>query len=377
MSSQQPILEYPAAIGSGPIVYQAYNQWSTVAQQAFATAELLAGQIANIQLSPVNFNANFAPQLALSGYPTLPAPTPPPTLNWQSPAVPGLPSFVSVPILPAPQYTSQFFTTLQNTIQAVLATGNIIPASVATQLRERAYTEAYAEELRAVQTAYNEFGARGFYVPSGVLNSMISDARIDARMKRQQINRDVYIQDSLTAIENLRFAITSGIQLQQVSVEVYKAQVEALISTEQVQIANAQLVITQWQAQIQLFDAQLREEVAQIDAAYKTFTAQVEVYRASVEAATAAGQYDERRFQLNLAQEQAIVDTEMKRQDQSFEQMRYLTSVMLEIKKTLAQVQAQLAAAAMSAVNIGASISSSTSEAVDYSLGINYSGQMT
>jgi hypothetical protein len=205
---------------------------------------------------------------------------------------------------------------------------------------------------------------------------MVSDARIDARMKRQQTNRDVYIQDQLTALENVKFAITSGTQLEQVSLEEYKAQLELIIAQENLQIENAKLVILQWQAQIQLFDAQLREEIAQVDTNYKIFMAQVEVFQASVQAATAAGAYDERRFQLNLAQEQAIVDTEMKRQDQQFEQMRYLTSVVLEIKKTLAQVQAQLAAAAMSAVNIGASLSSSTSEAVDYSLGISYSGQM-
>jgi hypothetical protein len=376
MSAQQPILQYPAAAGSEPLVYEAYDAWASKAQQAFALAEQLASAIANITLSPVNFNANFSPQLALSGFPTIAPPVAPPTLNWTPVSVPGLPNFVQIPILPVPAYTSQLFSTLQNTIQTLLQTGNIIPAAVAMQLRERAYTEAYAEELRAVQAAYTEFGDRGFYTPTGVLNSMVSDARIDARMKRQQTNRDVYIQDTLTAIENLRFAITSGIQLEQVSIEEYRAQIELQIAQENVQIANQQLVIAQWTAQIQLFDAQLREEIAQIDSAYKVFMAQVEVYRANVEAATAAGNYDERRFQLNLAQQQAIVDTEMKRQDQQFEQMRYLTSVVLEIKKTLAQVQAQLAAAAMSAVNIGASLSSSTSEAVDYSLGISYSGQM-
>jgi hypothetical protein len=56
--------------------------------------------------------------------------------------------------------------------------------------------------------------------------------------------------------------------------------------------------------------------------------------------------------------------------------MRFITSVMLEIKKTLAAVSSQLASAALSAVNIGASLSSGTSESVGYSLGISYSGQM-
>jgi hypothetical protein len=56
--------------------------------------------------------------------------------------------------------------------------------------------------------------------------------------------------------------------------------------------------------------------------------------------------------------------------------MKYITSVMLEIKKTLAAVSAQLASSAMSAVNIGASLSSSTSESVGYQLDVRYSGEM-
>ena len=83
-----------------------------------------------------------------------------------------------------------------------------------------------------------------------------------------------------------------------------------------------------------------------------------------------------RQFQLNLAQEQAIVQTEMKRQDQQFEQMRYISTIMVEIKRALAEVQSRLASAAMSAVNIGANLSSSSSESLAYNLSLSYNGDL-
>ncbi len=374
-STDQPLLLYPAATGSGPIVYDAYGKWSTIAQQAFATAEKLAQQVANLPILPVNFNAHFDPQIALSSFPTLSAPTPPAGLTYTPPPLPAAPSFINVPIVPPQAYVSQMFDTLKAAVQNLLG-GNPLPASVAAQMRGRAYTEAWAEEQRAVSQAYDEYAARGFYEPGGLLNRRVTEARTDARKKRQQMSRDVFIQEQTVAIENVRMGLTAGVQLEQVSVETYRAQIQFLISSQELEVANARLVIEEWNATVQLYDTRLKGEIARLDETIKIYEAQVEVYKANAQVASAAGEYDNRRFQLNLAQEQAIVDTEMKRQDQNFEQMRYITSVMLEIKKTLATVSAQLASAAMSAVNIGASLSSGTSESVSYALDVNYSGQM-
>ncbi|MGC1549370.1 MAG: hypothetical protein WA777_12645 [Rhodanobacter sp.] len=375
MSSQQPDLMYPASAGSIPIVYAAYDKWSTIAQQAFAQAQLLAQEIANIQMSPVAFNANFDPQIALAPFPTLTKPTVPDDLTFNPPTLPNAPPVITIPILPPAQYVSSLLDTMQSAIATLLG-GNALPPSVAQALRDRAQSDAYAEELRATGQAYDEFAARGFFEPPGQLTRRVTEARADARNKRQQASRDVYIQEQQVAIENLRFAVTSGIQLEGITIDVYKAQAQLEISTAQLEVDQNRLVLDGWRAQVELYDTQLKGELARLDAALKEFQATVQVYEADAQVATAAGEFDNRAFQLNLAQEQAIVDTEMKRQDQQFEQMKYITSVMLEIKKTLAQVGSQLASAAMSAVNIGASASSSTAEAIDYRLSVDYSGQM-
>lgn len=373
--SDTPELLYPAALGSEPIVYAAYDKWSSVAQQAFATAQQLAAQIANIPISPVNFNASFDPQLALAPFPTLAPPSVPDGLSLNEPSDPGQPPVITVPVLPPIDYVSTLLDTLRNTVVFLLG-GNPLPPAVAQALRDRANSQADVEELRAVSQAYDEIASRGFEEPNGLLNRRVMEARADARNKRQQVNRDIFIQEQTVAIENLRFAVASGIQTEQLTVDVFKAKSQLELQTVQVAVEQNRLVLDGWRAQVELFDARLKAEVSRIDALMREFEATVEIYKANAQVATAAGEYDNRRFQLNLSQEQAIVDTEMKRADQTFQQMQYITSVMLEIKKTLATVSAQLASSAMSAINIGASLSSQTSEAVDYSMRIDYSGQM-
>lgn len=371
----QPALLYPAAIGSGPIVYDAYDKWSTIAQQAFATAQQLASQLTNMPLSPVAFNAHFDPQIALTPFPTMAKPSVPAGLEFNPPALPPTPPTITVPTFPPLNYISDLLGTIKTAVVTLLD-GNAMPAGLASALRNRGYSDAYAEEGRAVQQAYDEFAARGFEEPSGQLNRRITEARNDARNKRQQINRDVYIQEQMTAIENLRFAVTSGIQLEGMTVEVFKAQAQLEISEVQIATEQNRLLLDGWRAQVELYDTRMKGEMTRMDGLLKEFQAGVQVYQADAMVATAAGDYDNRRFQLNLSQEEAIVNTEMKRADQGFEQMKYITSVMLEVKKTIAAVSAQLASAAMSAVNIGASLSSGTSESVGYSLGVSYSGSM-
>lgn len=371
----QPALMYPASAGSYPIVYDAYDKWSDIAQKAFANAQLLATQIAQLPIGTVAFNAHFDPQIALPGFPNIAAPTAPDGLSFTPPPLPPGPPIITVPTLPSLSYVSDLLDLMKSTIITLLD-GNPLPASVADALRNRAYSEAYADEARAVDQAFDEFAARGFAEPEGQLNRRVTEARNDARNKRQQINRDIYIQEQTVAIENVRAALNAGVNLEGMQVTVFRAEADVQLETVRISAEQNRLLMDGWRAKVELYDTKLKGEMARLDAVTKEFQANVSVFQAQAQMASAAGEYDNRRFQLNLAQEQAIVDTEMKRADQSFEQMRYITSVMLEIKKTLADVSSRLASAAMSAVNVGASVSSSTSQGIDYGLRVSYSGQM-
>src|SRR5574337_972101 len=148
-------LIYPIVGQSIPIVYDAYNKWSGVAQQAFATAQQLATQIAQVPISPIAFNAHFDPQQALAPFPTLPKPVAPVDLTYHAPTEPGAPPAINVPAVPDLQYVSQLLDGVKNVLGAMLG-GEVMPAALAQALRDRAYTEANREEARAVAQAYDE-----------------------------------------------------------------------------------------------------------------------------------------------------------------------------------------------------------------------------
>lgn len=487
--------------------------------------------------------------VALPSAPTYTLPTPPSdiAINLPTPPTINLPTFTSTrPVFDAPIPAENFSFTPEEYVSALLdktrtavssmLDGQFLPAAVAKALRDRATLEADNDSSRVVEDAYDQFAARGFEEPNGVLNDRIQRVRMDAASKRAGVNRDIYIQDQQVALENLRFAVTSGIQLegqllqahlqmQQLSlqaakyavdiaisilnarigvfnaqvqayqidasvfrdliqaetaklelyktelegeqvkmqlneaqirkyeaqlrgvntlIEVYKSQLEAVTSqiqinaqkleqyrtrvsvlseqvraqatqyegysaavnaetakarfyeaatsgyaarvnawgtAERTKIENARLSLDNtrmqqdnWRSKLALYTAQLQTEQARIDVLVKKYGADADAYKSKVQAASVASEANNRAFQLNLAQEQAQVDTEFKRAELELKQLDFVVAQQLEIKKAIAQVSAQLSASAMSAVNFHAGTNYSGSMSLGYNLGVNFSG---
>lgn len=434
------------------------------------------------------------------------------------------------------QYVDSLLDQTKGTLSQMMNGDFVLPAAVANALRNRAYESANLEAARAEDDTFGEFAARGFEEPSGLLYARLAAVREKAQMARMGINRDVYAQDQQVALENLRAAVSGGIQLEgeliqlfttttqlqfdaakfsldvalqifQARIAQYNAQVQAFgvqaeayrdqiqgalaqaqiysaeieglrvqgeLNMQKVQLYNAQLEgiktmvatyqaqvgaaeavsrvnvsmveaysaqvgafrteveaqtaqwqgykaqvdaqlgnvqfyntavnaygqrvqawatgerasqevvqlrieqnkahLASWQATAQLFEEQMKAELTRITTVKDTFEAQVESFKGQAEVATAAGEYDNRRFQLNLAQEQAIVDTSLKRSEAGFEQMRYITSSLLEVKKTIATIQSQLAASAMNTVHLGGQVSTYTGTNLGWSTNVSFSG---
>jgi hypothetical protein len=89
-----------------------------------------------------------------------------------------------------------------------------LPANVAALLRDRAFAAEDRQAFQAEATAQGEWLARGFTLPGGALTAQIERVRQQNRDKKAELNRDLWIEESKLEIENLRFAVTSGIQYQ-------------------------------------------------------------------------------------------------------------------------------------------------------------------
>lgn len=104
---------------------------------------------------------------------------------------------------------------IEETLTWMLAGDSIgIPASVAQALRDRAFGAEDRQAFQAEAEVINDWVSRGFTLPGGALESKLAMVRQLNRDKKAEINRDLWIEEAKLEIENLRFAVTSGIQYQ-------------------------------------------------------------------------------------------------------------------------------------------------------------------
>lgn len=89
-----------------------------------------------------------------------------------------------------------------------------LPANVAALLRDRAFAAEDQQAFQAEATAVGEWLSRGFTLPGGALTAQVNQIRQQNRDKKAELNRDLWLEEAKLEIENLRFAVTSGIQYQ-------------------------------------------------------------------------------------------------------------------------------------------------------------------
>lgn len=186
-------------------------------------------------------------------------------------------------------------------VSAMLA-GEPLPAAVAAALRARAFMAADMEETRAVDQARAEHAALGFEEPGGILNRRIAEARQGARVTRQALNRDIFIQEQLVIREDIRAAVAAGIQAeaqlvqlwtvdQQLSLDAAKFAVDVAIN-----ILNARISRLTAQVAVYEADARVYRELIQAE------LAKLELYRAQLEAERLRGDINRQTIELYLAQ---------------------------------------------------------------------------
>ena len=394
-----------------PIVQNAYDSWSGVARTAFNAAQALVYGLGETGFTPINLNIPFNLNDALGPYPTIPAPDSF-DLSQADPgavdAPPELPDFDPYGnLLQALQPPTENFSftpgafaddmlgAVKSTIRSMMAGNFVLPEPAATALRNRAYDAANREEARNTDQAYSDFAARGFEEPPGQLNRRLAEVRDAAQLARMGANRDVYIQDQQIAQENLRAGVAAGVQLEQalmnlftqqeqmqlaaaqfalnMAVQIFEARVRLALAQEQITAALAGVYTAKVNALLGFYRAKIDKYEAdckRIEVKKDAWLGDVELYKANAQVALGASEYDARAFQLNLAREQARIDTALKEAEQNFEQQRFFTTLLQEAKKTLSAVQSQLASAAMNAVHVGASLGYSGSESIGWSTSI-------
>jgi len=194
-------------------------------------------------------------------------------------------------------YSSPILTQVTSQIGNMLVGGNGLPAAVANALWSRAVDRDDRSNIKARQEVIEKFTSRGFDDPNGILAGQMLEVTQNSQNVRGNLNRDIYIQEENIAIESLRFAVSSGLQLESTLLQAHLS-----IQQRKFDLAKAikEVALAVFNAQVTKFNALISAYNSKVQA-YQSFLeglkTQVQIYVAEVEAAKAKGEINTQSIQ--------------------------------------------------------------------------------
>ncbi len=153
-------------------------------------------------------------------------------------------------------YTSEVYDRLIGTAKNMLDPAKIanfgLPDSVVSALFNKPRERLAKETKRAIQEATSRWASRGFSLPSGVLDKQINAILDDENAKVSELNAEIFVQATKEQMEQLRFAITQGLALEQHTFNIFDNMVKRLFEVARY---NAEAQFKLYDYYVQIFNA--------------------------------------------------------------------------------------------------------------------------
>lgn len=203
-------------------------------------------------------------------------------------------------------YVSALLTKIQNRVSTWMDGEEALPLAIERALFDRGRGRITVETQAAEEQAFDDFAARGFAQPPGMLTARLDAIRRKAQDQVADLNREVVLKEFDEALANMRLAVTSGIQLEGVTINLHLETQRLLLASAQylrdtgIAILNAR--IAQFNAEMQGYqiDAQVLETLL------KEALAQLDIYRAQLEGEKLKGDINQQTVALYTAQWDAV-----------------------------------------------------------------------
>ena len=207
-----------------------------------------------------------------------------------------------------PEYESETLEVLAEYIKEGIQEGGTgLPKDIEEALFNRARSRESRETTRAVQEAMNDWSARNFTMPPGMLVKQVATIREQGQLRASEINRDILVEASRMEIEQLRFLVQQGMALEQLTVNIFNNVANRLFEVARY---NAESQMNVFNAQISLFNAQ-NESFKVLSDVYRIkldgAIAKLTAYKAAIDAQVAVGQINEQYVQVYRAKMDAVL----------------------------------------------------------------------
>jgi hypothetical protein len=202
------------------------------------------------------------PSYELPPIPTLTEVTIPSIPEFNEPAFEGTPPTIDItpPVLDfswsEDPYSSDMRDLLDERVRSNIVTGGSgLGPEVEQAIYDRAIARQEDELDQQLLEATSFWASRGFSMPAGILNGTVLEARNKIAQTREDLNRDILIQESRLAQENTHFMYQRGVEMERLYTEhANQVQARSLDAAKYVVTAGIQV----YQAKVECYKAQVQ-----------------------------------------------------------------------------------------------------------------------
>lgn len=221
------------------------------------------------------------------------------------------PEFVEPPIdqnwsFDPEAYVSTLLPRLQAKVTAWMDGEQALPDAIERALFDRGRSAIVIEVAAGVEQAFDDFAARGFSQPPGMLAARVDGIRQAGQDRTAEFNRDVRIKQYEETLANMRLAVQQGIALEGLATNLHLEEQRMLLQSAQFSRETALALLN---ARITVFNARLegyKTDAAVMRDLLQAELAKVEVYRAQIEGERVRGEINEQRSRIYGEQIKAL-----------------------------------------------------------------------
>lgn len=205
-----------------------------------------------------------------------------------------------------PTYSSENIAELTEKVRWMLQGGTGIPDVVEAALFDKAASREDIVSLKATQEAFENYAARGFDMPAGMLVEQVNAITEKAILQKNTLSREIMIKSAEWEIENLRFAVQQGIALEGLLINIFNNAAQRAFEAAKYQVESA---LALYNAQVALFNA--RQSAFSVAATVyesklKAALSILEVFKAQIEGQKAIGEVNEQKLKAYSAGVEAL-----------------------------------------------------------------------
>lgn len=283
--------------------------------------------------------------------------------------------------------SSVYKTKLDGALAKLSAYKTAVDAQVAIGQVNEQYVQVYKAKMDAVLSNVEVYKAlvQGASVRADVIKNQFDSYRADVQAYSEQINAEKVKVEAYEA--QIRGESTKATlfdtQARAYASTIQGVQAKADVKGKQIQLKMeaARVWISKYQSDLEAYKAELQANLSGVQQNTAAFSAEVDAWRATAGMEVSQAEMQSRYADMNTRTNIAYAEMQLKEYETKMQKAIQEANIALESAKAMGQYTAQLAAGAMSAAHVSASISgsgsastsSSRSESDSYSESHNYS----